>query len=380
MTIHKEIIVCKRCLSDSNDQRITFDDDGICNFCERYDIDKENFYFVDKNGKEKFSEIVNKIKKNANGPYDCIMGLSGGVDSTYLAYLLKEFDLNVLAVHVDAGWNTEIAVGNIQKIIKYTGYDLETIVLEWGDIRSLQVACLRAQIMNQDIVQDHAFFSALYKLAKDLKIGYVMTGSNMQTEGVWGYYGHSAMDSKYLKNVFKKFGKGKVKNYPFTNFLNYYFFYPYFHKIKPLKPFNYLGYNKTEAQLALIEKVGYTPYKYKHGESVWTRFFQDYYLIKKFNYDKRKIHLSSQLFNGDMSRSEALNVLKEDPYDYALFDYDVSYISRKLELSVEEFLSLLNPLEKDPPDFKSNERLYKFIKFLQKVVEKALPVKLSNYS
>ena len=201
----KELIRCKTCLNDSYDQGISFDERGVCCYCKKYDHDMKNYYYVNKGGNLKFNRKIEEIKRNRTGKYDCIIGLSGGVDSSYLAYILKEYDLNVLAVHVDAGWNTELSVSNIQKIIDYTNFDLETIVIDWDEIRRLQLACLRAEIMNQDIPQDHAFFSSLYNYAKKENIKYVLTGSNMQTEGILGYYGHSAMDSRYLKDVFKKY-------------------------------------------------------------------------------------------------------------------------------------------------------------------------------
>jgi hypothetical protein len=265
MTTNKNIKGCKRCLNDSYDQKIVFDDYGVCNYCKRYDDEMKNFYHVDKNGEKKFLDIVSNIKKNKKNKYDCVLGLSGGVDSTYLAFLLKKYNLNALAVHVDAGWNTELSVTNIQKIIDYTGFDLETVVIEWDEVRRLQIACLKAEIMNQDIPQDHAFFASLYNIAIKEDIKYVLTGSNMQTEGMIGYYGHNAMDSRYIKDVFKKYGSGRLKKYPTINFFKLYLLIPFIYKIKVIKPFNYIGYNKDEATQTLINEVDYKPYKYKHG-------------------------------------------------------------------------------------------------------------------
>ncbi len=380
MTTNNELETCKNCLNDSLDQGFRLNEDGICNYCERYQIDKDSFFFVDRGGDKKFKKIVENIKEQNNSNYDCIIGLSGGVDSSYLAYKLKEYDLRVLAIHVDAGWNTETAVGNIQKVIEYTNFDLETLVLEWDEVRRLQLALLKGEVMNQDIAQDHAFFAALYKYAIKSKTKFVFTGSNMQTEGVWGYYGRSAMDKTYLKDVFKKYGAGTLPTYPTLGFFSYYFLIPYIYKINVVKPFNYLGYDKEYATNILRDKIGYKVYKYKHGESIWTRFFQDYILPTKFNYDKRKIHLSAQLFNGDISRADAIKVLNEEPYDQKYYDYDCDYISRKLEISKDEFQSYLKPIEKDPDTFKTNESIYKSLKFAQKLIEKILGFKISNYS
>ena len=378
--MNKNIKSCKRCLNDSYDQQIVFDEDGICNYCKRYDEEMKNFYHAYNNGETKFQNIILDIKKNTKKKYDCIIGLSGGVDSTYLAYLLKKYDIKVLAVHVDAGWNTELSVSNIQKIIDYTGFDLETVVIEWDEIKRLQVAFLKAEIMNQDIPQDHAFFASLYNTAIKEEIKYVFTGSNMQTEGMVGYYGHNAMDSRYLKDVFKKFGTGKLQKYPIINFFKLYFLIPFIYKIMVIKPFNYLGYDKEKATQILIDKVGYKPYKYKHGESVWTRFFQDYMLVNKFDFDKRKTHLSAQMLINLISKDEAREILRTPAYNMEHFQHDSDYIARKLEITPNEFKSYLKHKGLDSNFFLSNNNIYKVLKKLQSIIERITKKKISNYS
>jgi len=378
--MNKNIKSCKRCLNDSYDQQIVFDEDGICNYCKRYDEEMKNFYHAYNNGETKFQNIILDIKKNTKKKYDCIIGLSGGVDSTYLAYLLKKYDIKVLAVHIDAGWNTELSVSNIQKIIDYTGFDLETVVIEWDEIKRLQVAFLKAEIMNQDIPQDHAFFASLYNTAIKEEIKYVFTGSNMQTEGMVGYYGHNAMDSRYLKDVFKKFGTGKLQKYPIINFFKLYFLIPFIYKIRVIKPFNYLGYDKEKATQILIDKVGYKPYKYKHGESVWTRFFQDYMLVNKFDFDKRKTHLSAQMLINLISKDEAREILRTPAYNMEHFQHDSDYIARKLEITPNEFKSYLKHKGLDPNFFLSNNNIYKVLKKLQSIIERITKKKISNYS
>jgi N-acetyl sugar amidotransferase len=378
--MNKNIKSCKRCLNDSYDQQIVFDEDGICNYCKRYDEEMKNFYHAYNNGETKFQNIILDIKKNTKKKYDCIIGLSGGVDSTYLAYLLKKYDIKVLAVHIDAGWNTELSVSNIQKIIDYTGFDLETVVIEWDEIKRLQVAFLKAEIMNQDIPQDHAFFASLYNTAIKEEIKYVFTGSNMQTEGMVGYYGHNAMDSRYLKDVFKKFGTGKLQKYPIINFFKLYFLIPFIYKIRVIKPFNYLGYDKEKATQILIDKVGYKPYKYKHGESVWTRFFQDYMLVNKFDFDKRKTHLSAQMLINLISKDEAREILRTPAYNMEHFQHDSDYIARKLEITPNEFKSYLKHKGLDSNFFLSNNNIYKVLKKLQSIIERITKKKISNYS
>lgn len=379
MTIHKNIKKCSRCLSDSYDQFILFDNNGVCNYCKKYDIEMKSSYHVNNNGEEKFNKIISRIKNNKTKKYDCIIGLSGGVDSTYLAYILKEYDINALAVHVDAGWNTELSVSNIQKIIDYTGFDLETIVIEWDEIRRLQIACLKAEIMNQDIPQDHIFFTSLYDVAIKEGIKHILTGSNLQTEGMTGYFGHNNMDSRYLRDVFRTFGTGRLQSYKTTSFFKLYFLIPFIYKIKTIKPFNYLDYDKEMATKVLKNNVGYKPYKYKHGESVWTRFFQDYLLVNKFNYDKRKTHLSSLLLQNKISRSSAQSILSEPGYDISNYNYDVDYIARKLEIPIKEFESYLGFKGKDPKHFKNNNYLYRILKKIKDMIEQIFATKLSNY-
>ena len=371
---------CNSCINDTYDQGISFDTLGVCNYCKQYAEDRENLLFQDKDGVSRFKKIVEEIKDNTNKHYDCVIGLSGGVDSTFLAYKLKEYDLRVLAVHVDGGWNTELSVSNIEKILEYTKFDLETVVIEWGEMRDLQLSYLRAGIMNQDIPQDHAFFAGLYNTAIKLGIKYVFTGSNLQTEGLMGYFGHNAMDKTYLEDVFSKNSNGRLKKYPRVSFFQYYFLIPFWYKVKVIKPFNYLGYNKDKATDILVEEVSYQKYKHKHGESVWTRFFQDYYLPKKFNFDKRKTHLSSQVFNGDITREEALKAVEISNYDLSDLEFDCDYIARKLEVDIEEFKSFLDPADSDPKIFKTQTRKYLLLKKVQRILQKALGKKLSNYS
>jgi len=382
MTTNKNKQTCSRCLSDSDDQFIKFDEAGICNYCYKYDLEMENSYHVNNNGTKKFKNIIKNIKNiknNKKQKYDCIIGLSGGVDSTYLAYLLKEYDINALAVHVDAGWNTELSVFNIQKTIDYTGFDLETVVIEWDEIRRLQIAFLKSEVMNQDIPQDHIFFTSLYNIAIKENIKYILTGSNLQTEGMTGYFGHNNMDSRYLKDIFKKYGTGRLISYKTTSFFRLYFLIPFIFKIKTIKPFNYLSYDKDKATKILQNDIGYKPYKYKHGESVWTRFFQDYLLVNKFNFDKRKTHLSSLVLQKKLEKAEAIKILGKPAYDMRNFQYDSSYIARKLEIPVEEFHSYLEYQGKDNKSFKNNTKIYNFLSKIKHLVEKVFSLKISNY-
>lgn len=363
---------CTRCVMDTTDPQITFDENGVCNHCRYFDERQKPKWFPNEIGKKKLNEILQKIKKDCkNDEYDCVIGLSGGIDSSYLIYKAKEWGLRVLAVHVDAGWNSELAVKNIENVCKYSGFDLHTIVIDWNEMRELQIAFLKSATANQDIPQDHAFFAALYNYAVKFNIKYVLTGSNYATESIlpsaWGY---SAMDSKFLLDINDKFGKIKLKKFPIVSFWKLHIYYPYVKQMKVVSPLNYIYYNKDEAIKTLQEKCGWRYYGGKHHESRFTKFFQAYYLPWKFGYDKRKAHFSSLIVAGFMTREEALEELKKPLYDPKELLEDKKFIAKKLRLSDEEFEKILNAPKHDFSEFKSHYkfrmRLVKIARFLRK--------------
>ncbi len=266
---------------------------GVCNHCHTFDAVQSKQWFPGPEGESRLAEIVDRIKKDGEGKeYDCIIGLSGGVDSSYLALKLRTFGLRPLVVHVDAGWNTELAVRNIENIVKYCNYDLHTHVMDWEEMRDLQLAYLRAGVANQDVPQDHAFFASMYHFSVKNKIKYIISGGNISTEAVFPRaWHHSAMDAINLHDIHRRFGERKLEHYRTISFFQYYFGYPFIYGMKTILPLNYMPYTKSEALRELVEKVGYKPYQRKHGESVFTRFFQNHYLPVRFGYDKRKPHL-----------------------------------------------------------------------------------------
>lgn len=372
---------CNRCIMDSTDPEIVFDDNGICNHCHQFDSYLNTEWFPNEDGKNKLNTIVNNLKNEGKGKkYDCIIGLSGGIDSSYLALKVKEFGLRPLVVHVDAGWNSELAVNNIEKIIKHCGYDLHTHVVDWKDMRNLHLSYLKSGISNQDVPQDHIFFSSLYHFAIKNNIKYIISGGNLATEGVFPKSWHgSAMDSINLKAIHKKFGNKKLKSYKTINFFQYYFLYPIIYGMRTLRPLNYMDYNKENA-LEELKKIGYKPYANKHGESIFTKFFQNYYLPKKFNYDKRIPHLSSLILSNQMSRDKAIELVSKNPYNDQELSDDIEYIIKKLQISKDEFDSIMNCKKSYYEDFPNWLYLQKIIRKIQSYYLKIFKKNIKVYS
>lgn len=378
----KNYKICTHCVMDTTDLEISFDANGICNHCHKFDEVTSKRWYPNNEGKEKLSIFFEKIKKkNLNKKYDCILGLSGGVDSSYLALKLYEAGLRPLVIHVDGGWNSELAVSNIEKIVKYCGWDLYTIVINWEEMKDLQLAYLKSGVANQDVPQDHAFFASLYHFAVKHGIHYIMSGGNIATESVFPKSWHwSAMDAINLLAIHKKFGKKKLKQYKTINFYKLYFYYPFIKKMKTFRPLDYMPYVKQEALEELKNKIGYKEYARKHGESIFTKFFQNYWLPMKFGYDKRKPHFSSLIASGQITREEALKELEKPLYDEKELKEDKEYIAKKLGISDQEFEKILQMPSHHYTDFANMSYKYKKMKNIQNYLSKLLGKKLSNYS
>lgn len=374
--------MCSRCVMDTSDQEIVFDDNGVCSHCHEFDNEIKKRWFPNEEGKRKIEAIFDKIRKEGKDKeYDCIIGLSGGVDSSYLAIVMKNYSLRPLVVHVDAGWNSELAVHNIEQVVKYCGYELFTHVVDWEEIRDLQLAYLKACISNQDVPQDHIFFSTLYHFAVKNKIRYVISGGNIATESVipksWH---HSAMDAINLHAIHKRFGSMPLKQYKTISFLQYYFYYPFIKKMVTIRPLNYMPYNKQEALKELKEKIGYKEYGRKHGESRFTKFFQNHYLPVKFGYDKRRLHLSSQILSGQISREDAITELQKPLYEPAELNDDSVYIAKKLGISLSDLDELINAPKHSYSEFDNWDKYYLLLKKLQSITEKVLKKDVKNYA
>jgi len=356
---------------DTSDVDIEFDTNGNCNYCNRYFNEFVKTYPMnDEGGIEYINNLVNRIKNSAKGKqYDCMIGLSGGADSSFLAKKVVELGLKPLAIHFDSGWNSEMSVNNIEAIVKNLNLDLKTIVCDWTEMRDLQVSFLKASVPNCDIPQDHSFYSILWKEAAKNNIKYILSGHNMATESIlptsWGY---KSRDLRYLNDIHRKYGSMKLKKYPKLGFFGLYIYYPIIKNIKMVFPLDFMTYNKREAIDELEQTIGWKKYGGKHHESIFTRFFQAYYLPKKFGFDKRKAHLSSLIVSNQISRDEALDELKKDPYDDINFSEDKNFVLKKLRLSEDEFEKIMNKKPKSYKDYKSNIKLYNFLGKLRKKI------------
>lgn len=342
---------------DTTDSKISFDKNGLCDHCQNFDKKIKPFWHPNEDRMDELMAIAKKIKStNKNKKYDCILGLSGGVDSSYVAYVAKEImGLNPLVFVVDTGWNLNVAVGNIEKIVRGLDLDMFTEIVNWKEMRDLQLAMFKSQISSQDLCQDHVIFAGLYNYAVKHRIKYVITGSNMSTEFIrppmeWIFLN----DLRMIKDIHKKFGTIPLKSFPLCGILKYRIWYKHFKGMKRIYPLDYVKYNKDEAAKLLNEKFGWTKYENKHYENVFTRWYEGYYMPHKFGYDTRKNVYSTQILSGTMTRKEALEKLKEKPYDEYQMQLDKEYIAQKLEVPLEEFEKIIEGENKTPLDYKNS--------------------------
>ena len=373
---------CSRCVMDTSDPEISFDPNGVCNHCRQFDERAPREWFPNDEGTRRWNILVTQMKANGHGKeYDCILGLSGGVDSSYLALKVHESGLRPLVMHVDAGWNTELAVANIEAVVKYCGFDLHTHVVDWEDMRDLHLAYMRAAVSNQDVPQDHIFFASLYHFATTNGIRHILSGGNLATEGIFPSTWHgSAMDAINLKAIHKEYGERKLVHYKTISFFDSYIWYPFIKKMRTLRPLNYMPYDKAEALSELQEKVGYKPYPRKHGESLFTKLFQNYYLPKKFGMDKRRPHFASLIASGQMTRDAALAKLAEPLYDPAELEIDITYFCKKLRTTRQQFDALMKVPTHHYSDFPNWDGRYQKLKRLQTFVTKLQGREIKVYS
>ena len=355
--------VCSKTIMDTSDINIKFDKNGVSNHFYIYDDFKNTMF--EKDPYKMMMESVNKIKsERINKEYDCILGISGGVDSSYLThYATKILGFKVLLLHIDTGWNSDIAVQNIKNLANKLNLELHTYVLDWEVIKDLQRSFFLSGVANLDIPQDHAFSACMYNEAKKNKINYILSGGNMTTESILPKsYGYDSSDSRHLLDIHKKFGKKKLKNYPIFNLYKRIFYYPIIKSIKTFRPLDYLEYNKEEARTLLQNEYGWKSYGAKHCESKFTKFFQNYYLPTKFGFDKRKAHLSSLISCGQMTRNEAIKEIKKPIYDKDELLVDKEYFIKKLDLTHLQFEEVMNSKPKLHSEYKSYSKLYNFLK------------------
>lgn len=351
---------CTRCVMDTSDPNITFNEDGLCSYCQNYDKNIKPFWHPDENRFDELEKIAEKIRKEGEGrDYDCILGLSGGADSSYLAYIAKEvMHLRPLALVIDTGWNLNVAVENIERIVKGLDIDMWTVVINWKEMADLQLAMFKAQVSGQDLVQDHAIFAGLYNYAVQHHIKYVLTGSNSSTEFIRPPIEFIPMnDLRSMRDIDKKFGTIPLKTYPQCDIFKYRLLYRYVYGMKRIYPLDYVIYNKEEAMKLLHEKYGWESYANKHYENVFTRWYEGYYLPHKFGYDTRRNVLSNQILAGTMTREEANRILAQPPYDPEQMEEDKEYIAKKLGVSTEEFERIIEGENKTIYDYKNEQVL-----------------------
>lgn len=352
------------------DPDITFDENGICNYHYEY-IEAENRDCFDgEEGLKKLASITKQIKNNPGKKgYNCILGLSGGVDSTYLAYLAKKLGLNPLLVHFDYGWNSEIAVKNVQNVVKRTGFDLFTYVMDWNEFRSLQRSYFKASVLDLDVPADHMIFGSLHKVAKKFKIKYILSGKNTWTEHTlprtWNY---NKFDLTNLKNIHKLFENTPLKNLPRLGYFNR-IYYNVFLKINTVELLQYQYFNRVEVIEKIKEKMDWVDYGGKHHESVFTRFYQGYILPTKFNIDKRKAHLSNLIFSGQMTKNEALNILNQPTYPFNIQRQDFDFVAKKLGFSQNELEEILNQKTVPHKYYGTDIKLVEHTQILLKIIK-----------
>jgi N-acetyl sugar amidotransferase len=346
------------------DNEIRFDANGICSYCHAFDqiarpiLERART----EEGRQILAGVVKAMKAAGQGSeYDCILGLSGGIDSSYMAYQAKKLGLRILAVHVDGGWNSELAVANIENIVKKLDIDLVTCVVDWDEMRDLQLAFFKASLLNCDIPQDHAFFAALRRTAEQHNIRYVLEGTNWATEFVMPKTReYNASDLRHLHAVHKRFGTDKLRKYPTLGFFRRYVYHPFVRGIKIVKLLDLLPYDKEEAKRIITDELDWRDYGGKHYESVFTRFFQGYYLPVKFEYDKRRAHLSSLIVSGQLQRGDALEEMEDPPYPSPeLLREDKEFVAKKLGLTLAEFDAIIALPPNTYKDFPSNELLFR---------------------
>jgi N-acetyl sugar amidotransferase len=353
--------ICQKLVIDSTDPDITFDADGICNHYYDFKNNVEPRWDTSAGGRAKLELAVDAIKAAGKGKeFDCLMGMSGGADSSYMLHkMVTEYGLRPLVFHVDAGWNSEIAVHNINCMIDKLGLDLFTEVVNWDEVRDFQQAMFKSGLPNIDGPQDIAFIGVLFQYAAKHGIKTILNGGNIATECVsyplkYFYYA----DLKMTHSVLKQFGDVKMRSYPFTSSFYRKIYMPYVRGVKMFKPLNFMPYIKDEAMQELADIYGWKPYSQKHFESRFTRFFEGYWLPTRFGYDVRRVQFSSLILAGQMTRDQALAKLEESPYDPDIIQQDFDFVATKLRISSDELRSYLDMPKKFYWDYPNNKSYF----------------------
>jgi N-acetyl sugar amidotransferase len=349
---------------DTTDSMIVFDDQGVCDHCNTFKNVTLPSWDTGSVGQAQLAVLVDTIKREGQDKdFDCIIGMSGGIDSSYLTYIAKEkMGLRPLVFHVDGGWNSQIAVNNIERLIDGLGLDLFTEVIDWQEMRDLQLAFFKSGVPHLDTPQDHAFFAMMYKFATQHNVKYILTGANLSTECMrnpveWMYY---QSDSRQLKDIHRQFGSRPLKTFPVTSILWHKIWLPYFKGIKVVRPLNMVPYIKEEAKHLLIQRFGWQPYPQKHFESRFTKFYESYWLQKRFGYDVRRVQFSSLIVTGQMTRDEAMELLKRPSYDHATIAQEIEFVANKLGISLDELNGFMELPKRTYKDYKNQRQIYDY--------------------
>lgn len=353
----REYQICVNCIMDTSDAKIRFDARGRCEYCSNFYDNILPHWHTDERGARQLDRLVADIRRAGRGrDHDCVIGISGGVDSSYVTYLAKEvMGLRPLLLHVDAGWNSQQAVNNIEKLVDGLGLDLHTEVVDWREMQDLQLAFFKAQVPHLDTPQDHAFFAGLYNFAATHGVRYILTGANYSTECVrepleWHYH---ASDLRQLLDIHKRFGARPLSRFPTADIFTYKLYYRFVRGVRVAKPLNFVPFIKEDAMQLLVDRFGWQRYAHKHYESRFTRFYEGYWLPTKFGYDKRRAHFSSLILTGQMTRADALERISQPAYDAETIAHDFEYVATKLDISVDELRGLMTGPNRTYRDYRN---------------------------
>lgn len=368
--------ICTRCVMDTSDPEIVFDESGVCNHCRAYEARAARELIAPAERETRLADLLARIKRDGEGKeYDCVLGVSGGADSSYVVYLAQKLGLRPLAVHFDNGWNSELAVDNIKTLLSRLNLDLYTYVVDWDEFCDLQKSFLWASVPNAEIPTDHAINAVLWDMAAKYGLRYILNGSNLETEGVmplaWTY---TALDFYHIQAIQRRFGTRRLKSFPRLGLFKF-LYYVFVRQIRFVNLLNYIRYDKAQAIQTLECECGWRPYPQKHYESVWTRFYQGVYLVEKFGFDKRRPHYSALINSGQLTRAEALERLQAENYPAELAAQDRDFVLKKYGLNEADYAALLAAAPKSHLDYPNLAGIYlresKLLAWFKKIAKSA---------
>ena len=353
---------CKFCLLDDlNDKDINFDKDGTCNYCVEFNSRVKDYIFTDEQEKKNLEKIKNKLT-NSSSKYHAIIGISGGVDSSYVCYLAHKMGLKCLLIQMDNGWNSKISTSNINKIIKKTGFDYYNYLLNWNEFKDLQRSFIKAGVIDLEVLTDHAVWAVLFKYTKEFKIKYTLTGDNYLTEnGMPSSWNWIKSDASNIKDIHRKFGTVKLKTFPFLNFYRWYLNRYFGFEGTMIPILNQINYNKFKAIKELKDYFGWEEYEGKHYESNFTKFYQSYILPTKFKVDKRKSHLSALIRSGQITKSKAIEEIEKPLFKGNQLQLEKEFFEKKLGYTSEEFDKIMSDKPISHDKYKSDKSKFKML-------------------